>query len=140
MVGAVVEFAAAVVTGDCAAQWLNTVNGGFTVRANVAVVTLHTAALKGKCVEWLLAWDAQLYTSGLPLEAVGINVAAPASFVGDEVCELVFEGAPELLGLTVAELRIEFDGTIRPPRTPSGGLHAGVPGNPDLAGKFRQGK
>ena len=127
MVGAVVEFSAAVVTGDSATQRLDAVNGAFAVRTNVAVVALHAAALERQRVERLFAWDTQVDAGGLPLEPVGIDVAAAATFVSDEVCEFVFEGAPEFLGFAVAEFRIEFDGAVRPPCSSCGGLHAGVP-------------
>ena len=102
-------------------------NGSFAVWADVAVVAFHSAAFEWQCVEWLFAGDAQLNTSSLPLEPVGVDVAAPAALVGDQVCEFVFEGTPEFLGFAVAEFRIEFDGAVRPPRPPGSGLHAGVP-------------
>ena len=43
-------------------------------------------------------------------------------------------------GSHFAEFRIEFDHPVRPPRAAGGGLHARVPGDAHLAGKFRQGE
>ena len=138
VVCAVVELAAAIVAGDGAADGFDAVDGGEAMRAEVAVVALHTAAFEGQRVVGLLAADTEIRAGGLPLRAVGFDAAATASFVGDEVGEFVFERAPEFFGRALAEFRVEFDRAVRPPCTAGGGLHARVPGDAHLAGEFRQ--
>jgi hypothetical protein len=141
VVGAVVVFPAAGVAGDAALDGLDAVNGGEAIGTDVGVVALHAAAFEGQRVERLLTGDAEIGAGGLPFRAVGLDVAAAAAaFVGDEVGEFVFEGAPEFLGFAVAEFRVELDHAVGPPGTASGGLHARVPGNADFAGELGQGK
>ena len=138
VVGAAIEFAAAVVASDGALERLHAVDGGEAVSANVDVVALHAAAFEGERVEWMFAGDAQFRAGGCPFGTVGIRVSAAAAFVGNEMGEFVFEGAPEFLRRAFPELRVEFDGPVRPPRATSGSLHAWVPENTHLAGKFGQ--
>ncbi len=141
MISAMIVFTATIVTGDAALDGFDAVNGGEAIRADVGVVALHSAALEGQRMEGLLAGDAEVGAGGLPFRAVGLDVAAAtAAFVGDEVGEFVFEGAPEFLGPALAEFRVELNRAIRPPSAAGGGLHPRVPRNAHLAGEFGQRK
>lgn len=132
-------FEAAGVTSDAALDGSHAVDGGEAIRADIGVVALHAAAFEGQCVEGLFAGDAEIGAGGLPFRSVGLDAAAAdAAFIGDEVGEFVFEGAPEFFGLAFPEFRVEFDRAIRPPGAAGGGLHPWVPGNADLAGEFGQ--
>ena len=127
VIQAVVEFLAAWITGDGSFDRADAVNDREAVRALVGVVALHGAPFEGEIVKRLLAWDAEIIASGLPLDAMRVDAAAAMALVSDEVSELVLEGAPELFGLAVFEFGIEFDGAIWPPRPASGRLHPWVP-------------
>ena len=128
-VAAVVEFAAAVITGNGALDGFYAVDGGKTIGADVGVLALHLTALERQVVKGLLTGDAEVGAGALPLRAVGLDAAAATALVGDEVGKLVLEGAPEFLGLAFLEFRIKLDRSIRPPRTAGGGLHPRVPRN-----------
>ena len=65
-VAAVVELAAAVITGDGALDRFDAVDGGKTIRADIGVFTLHFAALEGQIVERLLTGDAEVRAGTLP--------------------------------------------------------------------------
>lgn len=122
-----VEFPTAVVASDRAFDRLHAVDDGETIRANVSVIPLHLAAFERQRVIRLLTGDSEVGAGCLPFRAVGIDPAAATALVGDEVGELVFQSAPQLLWLAVPELRIELDGPVRPPSAAGGGLHPGVP-------------
>lgn len=123
MVGALVEFTAAIVAGHGAFDRLHPVNDGETIRADVSVVPFHFAAFEGQRVERLLAGNSEVHASSLPLGAMRIDAAAATPFVGDEMREFVLQCAPEFLRLAVSQLGIEFDGAVRPPRATGCRLH-----------------
>ena len=127
VVGAVVKFPAAIVTGHGAADGFDAEDGGKAMRAGVGVVAFHPAAFEGQRVKRLFTGDAEIRAGGLPLGSVWIDPAAAAAFVCDEMSEFVFECAPEFFGRTFAEFWIEFDHAVRPPRAAGGGLHARIP-------------
>lgn len=136
MVGAVVKFSAAFVACDRASDRSNALNDSEAVRANVSVFSLHFAAFKRERVECLFAGNAEFRAGVAPLGAVWFDATASASFVGDEVSEFVLKSAPEFVGLAFLKFGIEFDGAVWPPGAAGGGLHAWVPRNGYLAGKF----
>lgn len=98
MVCAVVEFAATGVTGDHPADRLDALQEGQTMRADVGIVAFHLAALEGQCVIRGLPWDAQFCAGSLPFRAMGLGVTPTSPLIGNEVGELVFEGAPQFFG------------------------------------------
>ena len=85
VVAAVIEFAAAIVAGDGALDRPHAMDDAKAVGANVGVVALHAAALEGQGVKWLLAGDAEIGARGLPLVAVRIDVATPATLIRDQM-------------------------------------------------------
>lgn len=106
VVAAAVEFATAIVAGDAALDRSHAVDDAEAVGADVGVVALHSTALEGQGVKWLFAGDAEIGAGSLPLVAVRIDVATPATLVGDQVGQFMLEGAPKLLGFTVAQFWI----------------------------------
>ncbi len=140
MIGTGVELPAAFITGDRPLDRPDSVDDGETIRANVGVVALQLAALERQRVIGLLAGNAQIDAGRLPLPAMRIDPAAATTFIGDEVRELVFQGAPKFLGFAVAELRVQLDRAVRPPRTAGGGLHPRIPRDAHLARQFVEGK
>lgn len=140
MINAAVEFPATVITSDGAADRLHPLNDGKTVGTDVGVVALHPAALEGQIVKRLFARDPEIRAGELPLRAVGIDPAAPAALVGDEVREFVLQGAPNFFGFAFPEFWIQLDAAVRPPCAACGRLHPGVPGNANTPRELGQGE
>lgn len=89
-----IEFAAAFVAGHCALNRSDAPDGRETMRATVGVVALQLASLEWKRMKRLLARDAQINTSDLPLDAVRIDVTTSTAFESNEMCEFVLQRAP----------------------------------------------
>ena len=140
MIRAMVEFPAAVVARHRAGDRPDTVDDCETIGTNVSVGALHFPPFERKCVKWLLAWDAQVVASDLPLNPMRLDPAAAAALVGDQVRQLVLESAPKFIRLDLFKLWVQLDRAVWPPSPARRGLHPWVPRDADPPRQVVQGQ
>ncbi len=127
VVDAVVELFAAGVAGEGFVDGADAFDDGEAGGADVVVFAFEFAAFERERVAGVFAGDAEFRAGDLPFRAVGVDFSFAAAFVGEEVCEFVFEGSPDGVFGDVLEFRVELDEAGGPPGAASGGSHAGVP-------------
>ncbi len=132
VVEAAVEFPAAGVAGDGAADGTDAGDHRKAGGTGVGVVAFEAARLERKGVVGLLVGDAEFRAGGAPLRSVRIDVPPPATLVGEQVGELMFQRAPDIGLGEILELWIHLDPAGGPPSAAGRGAHPGVPGHADF--------
>lgn len=137
MVDSAVVFFTTVVAGDGAAHRADAEDDGEAGRAGVGMFPLHFPALQREGMVGCFPGYPEFRAGGLPFDSMRFNPFPPASLVSEEVCELVFKGAPNFLFGEIFELRVQLYGAGRPPGAASSGAHPWIPGNADFPSEFR---
>lgn len=94
MIGAGIELTAAIVARDSPLDGSDSANDQKTIGADINMVALQLASLEREIMAGKFSRDPEVRAGHLPLLAVWFDAPSGTTFVGDEVRELMFQGAP----------------------------------------------
>ena len=104
--------AAAMQAGGGAAELAHALHRGVTGGTGVGQLALNFIARQRQAVLCLFTGDAEICTGLTPLAAMRLDALPTAAMVGDQMCQLMLQGALNL-AFKFAQLGVQLDGPAR---------------------------